>query len=326
MKIFITGGTGTIGGYVLRELLTCGHSITNYSRSKPIIDGIETIHGNIRDLHQLKSGCKNHDAIIHLAAVPGPGRATPEQLIHDNVIGTVNVLEAAVAANIPKVVFTSSGAVHGFTFQKKEIKPNYLPLDEEHPCEPEDEYGLSKLLAEITCKRYSKAFGIQTICLRLGNNWYLDRPGAEIAVRSGWGKSFGGNVEKLWLQRYCKTIEDDGSTDWPIPGPPPPLKVLWEVTDARDAAQAVRLAVEKDDILHDVFLTTGNETCSTLSTHDLITRFFPQIPLKKSLDGFASLWSNDKAARLLGYRPKYSWRHTDFSVWFNANRSTNPTQ
>ena len=243
MKILVTGGSGTIGGYVLRELLPAGHSVTSFSRTAPRVEGADFVKGDIMEPAQLAAACHNQDAVIHLAAVPGPGRATPAQLLNVNVIGSVNVLEAAVQAGIGKVVFASSGAATGFSFQKQEFLPRYLPLDEEHPCEPQDEYGLSKLLAELTCKRYSDAFGIRTICLRINNNWYLERASAEVAVRSGWAQQF--TVEELWLQRYVKTIED-AEGDWPTPGPPAPRKLLWAFTDARDAAHAFRLAVENE--------------------------------------------------------------------------------
>src|SRR4029079_16356166 len=138
-------------------------------------------------------------AIVHLAAVPGPRRATPERLLSINVIGTVHVLEAAVQHGIQTVVFASSGAAAGFTFAKKKMMPRYLPIDEEHPSEPQDEYGLSKLLGEINCKRYCDAYGCQTLCLRINNNWYLDRDSAEPAVHSGWAKGL--SVEELWTIR-----------------------------------------------------------------------------------------------------------------------------
>jgi nucleoside-diphosphate-sugar epimerase len=276
------------------------------------------------DPDQLVQACQGQDAVIHLAAVPGPGRATPAQLLNVNVIGTVHVLEAAVQNGIGKVVFASSGAATGFSFQKHALVPRYLPLDEAHPSEPQDEYGLSKLLAELTCKRYSDAFGIQTICLRINNNWYLERASAEVAVRSGWAQQF--SVEELWTNRYRKTIED-AEGEWPTPGPPAPHKILWSFTDARDAAQAFRLAVENDTIKHEVFLINGDDTCSKEATPVLIDRLrnsigegeanptVPDIPLRAPLQGHASLWSHAKATRLLGYCPRYTWRQSDFQTW-----------
>ena len=323
LKVLVTGGSGTIGGYVLRELLQAGHSVTSFSRTAPRVEGAGFVLGDIMEPSQLADACQDQDAVIHLAAIPGPGRATPAQLLNVNVIGTVNVLEAAVHAGIGKVVFASSGAATGFSFQKRDTVPQYLPIDEEHLCEPQDEYGLSKLLGELTCKRYSDAFGIQTICLRINNNWYLERASAEVAVRSGWAQQF--TVEELWRERYLKTIEDEG--DWPTPGPPAPHKILWAFTDARDAAQAFRLAVENETIEHEVFLINGDDTCSKEPTPLLIDRLRssfgggeassagPDIPLKRQLEGHASLWSHEKATRLLGYSPKYTWRQSDFQSW-----------
>ena len=324
MKILVTGGSGTIGGYVLRELLQAGHSVTSFSRTVPRVEGAGFIHGDIMEPDQLAQACKEQDAVIHLAAVPGPGRATPAKLLEVNVIGTVNVLEAAVQAGVGKVIFASSGAATGFSFQKQEFLPRYLPIDEEHPSEPQDEYGLSKLLAELTCKRYSAAYGIQTICLRINNNWYLERASAEIAVRSGWAQQF--TVEELWSKRYIKTIED-AEGEWPTPGPPAPRKLLWAFTDARDAAQAFRLALENDTIEHEVFLINGEVTCSKESTPVLVDHLWnslaeksantsvPEIPLSARLEGHASLWSHAKATRLLGYQPRYTWRQSDFHSW-----------
>jgi len=312
MDILVTGGSGTIGGYVLRALQRAGHTLSCYSRTAPLVEDVRFIQGDILDLDQLRSACRGHSAVVHLAAVPGPGRATPEQLLHVNAIGTVHALEAAVQADAGKFVFASSGAASGFSFQKREIVPRYLPIDEEHPSEPQDEYGLSKLLGELTCKRYTDAFGIQTICLRINHNWYLDWEGAEVAVRSGWARGF--RVEELWTKRYRKCLEDaDG--EWPVPGPPPPRNLLWAVTDARDAAQAFRLAVENDDIEHEVFQINAGDTCSTEETHALIARHYPDVPLQAPLKGYASLVSHAKATRLLGYQPAYTWREGDFQTW-----------
>ena len=319
MNIFVTGGSGTMGGYVLRELLRAGHRASCYSRTAPWVEGVRFIPGDITDLDQLGKVCPGHDAFIHLAAVPGPGRATPEQLMYVNVMGTVHVLEAAIQAGVRKVVFASSGAATGFSFQRHELVPCYLPLDEEHPCEPHDEYGLSKLLGELTCKRYSDVYGMQTICLRINHNWYLNRKEAGVAISSGWAKSFD-TVDDLWTKRYRKTIEDpDGAGEWAVPGPPTPPRMLWAVTDARDAAQAFRLAVENDEIVHQVFLISGDETCSMVETPVLLSRHFPDVPLKVPLEGYASLWSHEKATRMLGYKPQYTWRESDFGTWMQSH-------
>jgi len=319
MKILVTGGSGSIGGYVLRDLLQAGHAASCYSRTPPAIEGVRFLCGDIMKLNQLKGACSGHDAVIHLAAVPGPGRATPADMVSVNVVGTVNVLEAALAAGIDKVVFASSGAATGFAFQVRRLVPRYVPLDEDHPCEPQDEYGLSKLLAELICKRYTDALGLRTICLRINNNWYLKREEAAVVVRSaGWAQKLG-SVEGLWEERYKKTIEDPhGQGDWPVPGPPMPPNILWAFTDARDAAQAFRVAAEDEEIVHDVFLINGDDTCANVESKKLIDRHYPEVQVKEHLEGYRSLWSHRKATRLLGYRPLYTWRDSNFSRWLEG--------
>ena len=318
LNVLVTGGSGTIGGYVLRELLQAGHAVSSYSRTPHMVAGARFLQGDIMDLAQLRASCAGQEAIIHLAGVPGPARATPEQLLTLNVIGTVHVLEAAVHAGVGTVVLASSGAATGFSFQKRALTPRYLPLDEDHPCEPHDEYGLSKLLAEQTCKRYSDAFGLRTLCLRINHNWYLDWEGAQVAVRSGWAK---GTVEALWMKRYCHCLESDETTVWPVPGPPPPKNLLWAVTDARDAAHAFRLAIENNTIRHEVLQINGADTCSTVETSELIAQHFPEVPLRAPLEGFASLVSYARATRLLGYHPRHTWRNSDFSAWCQQQQS-----
>jgi nucleoside-diphosphate-sugar epimerase len=273
------------------------------------------------DLDQLQESLVGQDAVIHLAGVPGPGRASSQEMLEINVVGTAHVLEGAVRSGVDKVVLASSGAATGFSFQTHEIAPRYLPIDEDHPCQPQDEYGLSKLLAEITCKRYSDAYGLRTICLRINNSWYLKREEAEVATQSGWAKGL--TVEELWTGRYRKTIEDNPDVEWPVPGPPSPHKILWAFTDARDAAEAFRLAAENEDIIHEVFLINGYDTCARIETPQLLARHYPEIPLKTPLMGHDSLWSHGKATRMIGYQPQYTWRQSDFSDWLaNITRGT----
>lgn len=314
MKILMTGSSGAFGHYLIRELMAAGHSITDFSLAPPVVEGIQFIRGDITSVDQVPEACQGHDAIVHLAGIPGPGRATPERLVHVNTIGTVNVLEAAVHHGINKVLLASSSAAFGITFQRRDLSLRYFPIDEDHPSQPQDPYGLSKLLAETVCKSYSDAYGIRTICLRFSNCWYLDREGAELTVRSA-GYAKGLTVEQLWESRYHRAVEDKEQDKWPTPGPPSPRKTLWLVTDARDAAQACRLAVENKTLGHEVFIINGCDTSSMIETKELVARYYPSVPIRKPLEGFAPLLSNEKATRLLGYIPRFTWRQSDFQTW-----------
>jgi UDP-glucose 4-epimerase len=321
LRVLMTGGNGLLGGYITRELVSAGHKVTNFARHPSSVADTTSTIGDITDLPSLEAAVADHEAVVHLAGVPGPGRTTPEQLLQINVIGTVNVLESAVRNGVTKVVFASSGAATGFSFQRHEIVPRYLPIDEDHPAAPQDEYGLSKLLGEVTCKRYSAAYGVRTICLRVNHAWYVDRLGAFVALStsastSSWATGL--SVEELWAGRYWKVLSIPDE-DWPSAGPPSPKHLLWAVGDARDVAQAFRLAVENESIVHDVFAINADETCSFTPSAELVKRHYPNVALVGPCDGFATLVSNQKAKRLLGYQPRFSWRSSDFQTWLDTS-------
>ena len=322
MRVLITGGNGLLGSYIARELLSVGHKVTCFGRHRSSVPGTESVVGDVMDLSMLRDAVANHDALVHLAAVTGPGKTTPEKLLHTNVMGTVNVLESAAGEGIRTVVFASSGAANGFSFQRNEITPAYLPIDEEHPAAPQDEYGLSKLLCEIACKRYSAAFGFTTICLRINNAWYVDRDSASIALESaaaGSSWTRGLTLEEIWRSRYWKMLSQSEGA-WTQPGPPPPRNLLWAVSDARDVAWAFRLAVESTSLSHEVFAINAAETCSLKPTTDLVREHYPAVKITSPLTGFATLVSVQKAGRLLGYKPRFSWRNSDFGHWLEEKR------
>jgi nucleoside-diphosphate-sugar epimerase len=312
LRVFITGAGGSLGSYICRGLLQAGHDLTGYSRSKEISDGMNWIRGDAGNCTDLANGSVGHDAIIHLAAIPGPGRASPEVLIAANVSTTTCVLEAAVRSKVPHVVFASSGATLGFTFQRRITTPRYLPIDELHPCEPQDPYGLSKLLGELAGRSYSDAFGIGTTCLRVNNAWYLDREGANLAMRCGWARGL--TVEQLWEQRYAKIVADV-SDDWAEFWTSFTAEASLGCDDARDVARAFCLTVERPVAEHEVFNLAGGETCSLKTTSELLAQYFPRVPLTRPIRSFDAIFSQEKAAQLLGLCAEYSWRKTDFSNW-----------
>jgi len=316
MRVVLTGASGSIGSYVLREVLEGGHELVAAGRTAPATDGVRHVPATLDDTASLTRAFAAADAVVHLAAITSPYRGSADEVIEVNVAGTARVLEAAVAAGAAKVVFASSGAATGFSFPLADRTPEYLPLDEEHPCQPDDSYGLSKLLAEQLCARWSRAHDLATVCLRINQNWYVDRPGADAALRGGWGKAF--TLEQLW-ERYRLQLDQPERPRGPD-GPPPPRDLLWAVTDARDMAQAFRLALESPRGGHAVYHINGFDTCSLEPTERLVARHYPEVPLRESLPEHATLVSYAKAAAELGYRPVHTWRESDFAEWLSRSR------
>ena len=122
----------------------------------------QLIQADITDAHLANKACEGIDVIIHLAANTGVPKSVenPRLDMESNVIGTFNILEAARANNIKKLIFASSGAPAG------EVNP---PIHEELAAHPVSPYGASKLAGEGYCSSYYRTFGIETISLRFGN-------------------------------------------------------------------------------------------------------------------------------------------------------------
>ncbi|MDR0495904.1 MAG: UDP-glucose 4-epimerase GalE [Treponema sp.] len=169
MKILVIGGAGYIGSHVVREFLERGHSITVYDNlssglRKNLFSEAAFAHGDIHDYPGLARTMKaGFDALVHLAASKAAGESMlqPEKYSRNNIIGTLNILNAASETGIPNIVFSSSAAVYG--------EPEYLPIDEQHPTRPENYYGFTKLEIERFLAWYEKLKGMRYASLRYFN-------------------------------------------------------------------------------------------------------------------------------------------------------------
>ena len=176
MKVLVIGGAGYIGSHVVRELLDESYSVTvfdNLSSGLRINLQPEAafIHGDIMRPEQLAAAMEGHDAIIHLAAFKAAGESMirPEKYALNNLNGTINILNAATAAGVRRIVFSSSAAVYG--------EPEYLPIDEKHPTRPENFYGFTKLEIERVMDWYDRLRGLRFAALRYFNAAGYDRRG-----------------------------------------------------------------------------------------------------------------------------------------------------
>ena len=136
---------------------------TGYTQNIPASLNLQFIKGDIRDKQLLIKSMEGCEAILHLAAAVGNIRSI-EKTNEDseiNVLGTLNVLEAARSTGICKIVYSSSAAIFG--------EPKKLPIDEEHPTAPDSPYGVSKLAGELHCLCYAKLYDMDIVCLRYFN-------------------------------------------------------------------------------------------------------------------------------------------------------------
>lgn len=167
-RILVTGGVGFIGSYIVESLVQRGAEVTVYDNLSSgrldnlaaVADDICLIEGDILDYEKLESACRGMDALSHQAAQLEifKGIEAPEEDLRINTIGTLNVLRACVANDVGKLVNASSACVYG--------QPQAPMQAEDHPHDPNWEYGVSKLAAEKYCRIYCANYGLSVVSLR----------------------------------------------------------------------------------------------------------------------------------------------------------------
>ena len=169
MRVLVIGGAGYIGSHVVKELMSKGHKVTVFDN---LSSGLKQnlfkengfIKGDILKVKDLeKAFAKGFDAFIHLAAFKAAGESmvAPEKYSVNNINGTINIINAAVKYNCLNMVFSSSAATFG--------EPQYLPIDENHPKNPENYYGFTKLKIEEFMAWYDRLKGLKFAALRYFN-------------------------------------------------------------------------------------------------------------------------------------------------------------
>ncbi len=168
MKVLVTGGAGYIGSHVVLALCEEGNNVV-------VLDDLSTgnreavdkralfIQGSTLNQDDLSKGLNGVDAVVHLAAFKAAGESMiyPEKYSHNNITGTITLLNAMVNHTVNKFIFSSTAAVYGY--------PQYLPLDENHPLEPINYYGFTKLEIERILKWYGELKGLRFAALRYFN-------------------------------------------------------------------------------------------------------------------------------------------------------------
>jgi|SRR5579884_657116 UDP-glucose 4-epimerase len=168
MKLLVTGGAGYIGSHTVRELVRLGHEVTVFDNLRhghraavqaPVVQGDLAGSRAIEGL--LREG--RFEAVLHFAAyaVVGESMTDPAKYFTHNVCGSLNLLNAMLAAGVRLLVFSSTSEVYG--------EAQHLPLTEDHPKLPTNPYGESKWIIEQALGRYSDAYGLRSISLRYFN-------------------------------------------------------------------------------------------------------------------------------------------------------------
>jgi nucleoside-diphosphate-sugar epimerase len=279
-RVIVTGGSGKLGRACVDDLLAHKYEVVNLDVAPPRETKGTFIQIDLTDFGQVMdafSGTDDRysqiDGVVHLAAIPAPGIKPDHVTFTNNVLSTYNVFQAARKLGIKDVVWASSETVLGLPF---EVPPPYVPVDEEYPGRPESAYSLGKLVDETIAQQFCRWDSEQKII----------------------GLRFSNVMEPHDYARFPSFDSDAKLRKWN----------LWAYIDARDASQAIRKALEHPMRGYEVFIIANADSVMSRPNSDLLAEIFPDVPHQREFEPNETLLSIEKAKRILGYEPQYSWR------------------
>jgi nucleoside-diphosphate-sugar epimerase len=288
-RVIFTGGSGKAGRHALPYLVDHGYEVLNLDLVPLADPRVNTLITDITDSGQVFNALSSYtgllgkdtlkpqpvDAVVHFAAIPRVLIKPDNELFRINVMGTYNVVEAAVKLGIRKIIVASSETTYGICFAEEPRDPAYFPLDEEYDVNPMDSYALSKVVNEKTARAFALRSGFDIYALRIGNV-----------------------IEPHEYERFPTFFAN----------PEMRKRITWSYIDARDLGQIVKLCIEKDGLGYQVFNAANDEVSSNIPTAELLKLFFPKVPVRRKLGEFETLLSNRKIREVLGFKEEHSWR------------------
>lgn len=291
MRVLFTGGAGKAGKHVIPVLLQAGHRVLNVDLKPLDHPGVDTLIADITDSGQMfaamsayagfdeldaPGGMPRFDAVVHFAAVPRILLNPDNETYRVNVIGTYNVLEAAVKLGIRKVIFASSETTYGVCFAHGERKPDYIPVDEEHPVIPDDSYAMSKVVNEVTGRSFQHRSGFDIYAIRINN----------VIEPHEYAQNFPAFMENPDLRR----------------------RNIFAYIDARDLGHMVNAMLATDGLGFQIFNASNDDHSVALTTPQIIERYYQGVPQRRPMGVQETFYANAKAKELLGWAPRHSWR------------------
>ena len=318
--ILVVGGAGYIGSHVVKALRDAGRQpvvFDNLSTGlrENLFPEIPFIHGDLLIPEQVRAAMRGIRSVIHLAALKAAGDSMlePERYALHNLNGTVNLLHAAGTAGVRHFVFSSSAAVYG--------EPQYLPLDENHPTEPANFYGQTKLQIEMLLSWFSRLRNMRYAGLRYFNAAGYDPDGEVRGLEKEPNNLLPLVLETLlgWrenLEVYGTDYDtEDGSC----------IRDYIHVSDLADAhLRALSFLEEQDE---DLVLNLGtSKGISVLEILDVAKKVSGMdLPVilsdRRPGDPAVVLASAEKAERLLEWSPAFSDVETILKTMLAAYRS-----
>lgn len=275
-RVLVTGAAGRIGSVVVEHLLARGYAVTALVLQEPDgpLPADRVVVGDVRDPDVVADAMLGADAVVHLAALPNPHAGTAFEVYTSNTTGTWAVLTTAAEQGVGRVVLASSINAYGVQMNPHDVLPAYYPIDEDVPHDVGDPYSLSKQADEAAAACAWRAWGTTTICLRF---------------------PFTATHERI-VEAARGAAADPASK----------VRAGWSYLDVRDAARAVRAALEAPVEGAHVLQLAASDTLLSTPSAELLARYAPGVPLRREVAGNRSLVDTTRAETLLGFRPRWS--------------------
>jgi UDP-glucose 4-epimerase len=281
MRILVTGARGKVGAATIHRLLEEGHDVTAVDKAPAVYERARDalyVQADLADAGHAAAVVPGHDAVVHAGAIASPVKNPPHEILQNNLMATNNVLEAAERAGVRRVVHLSSETVPGFSYPRRYFHAAYAPIDEDHPVAPQDAYAISKWFGELLMDASVQRSDLSGVSLR--PTWV----------------QWEGNAERN-LGPIVRAAGTDESASF------------WSYVHVEDVADLILLAVTSDAPGHEVLYVAGPDNAAGGELHELIRRHFgDEVELRPVDRPDASGISCAKAERLLGWRPRRSWR------------------
>ncbi len=308
-SILVTGGAGYIGSHAVLALKRVGYDVVILDNlvygHRDLVEKVlqvELVVGDTGDRTLLDNLFNTHNiaAVMHFAAFAYVGESVtdPAKYYRNNVLGTLTLLEAMLAASIKKFVFSSTCATYGV--------PEFVPITEDHPQNPINPYGATKLMVERILSDFDVAYGLKSVRFR-----YFNAAGADPNGKLGEDHNPETHLLPLVLLTALGQRESISifGTDYPTPDGTC-IRDYIHVSDLADAhISGLEYLLKGSD--SEVFnLGNGNgfsvreviETTSTVTGKDIKVLECDRRPG----DPAVLIGSSDKARKILGWQPQYS--------------------
>ena len=298
-KILITGADGFIGSHLTEALVRGGHSVRAFALynsfnswgwldhcAQDVKGKFEVFCGDVRDPNGVRTAMRDCDAVLHLAALIGIPYSyhSPDTYVDTNIKGTLNIVQAARDLNVARVIHTSTSEVYGTA--------QFVPITEEHPLQGQSPYSATKIGADQIALSFHKAFGTPVVVVRPFNT-YGPRQSARAVIPTIITQIAGGR-RRIKLGAVSPTRDFNHVAD-----------TVAGFIAALDAPAAVGQVINLGSA-HEISIGDTARMIAELMHADITIETDTERLRPEASEVDRLLASNDKARRLLAWRPQYA--------------------